>query len=92
MTEHKIYCNNEQRKVIMDKIIELELAVPVGQSAKYRTRDILALCGAPEDVPNKHLIFCGRVLRSRGWEHKKFTDGQRYLYWEFYNGKKPFWS
>lgn len=71
--------------IIIAKIKEIENNTPVNTYVEYKSRDILKLCGASEDIKQRHLILCGKIFRMRGWERRKHHLGKRLVYWIFQN-------
>lgn len=73
------------KRIITAKIKEIEDNTPKNTYVEHNSRSILKLCGAPDDVRQRYLIICGRILRLRGWERRKHHLGDRLTYWIFQN-------
>ena len=76
---------------IYGKIVELEASCPNPGQIDYRSRDIVKLCGAPDEVSQKYIIACSQILKRRKWRKYKANEGTRPIMWVFYRMKNTEW-
>lgn len=71
-----------------DKIIEMAIikkeAEYAGTPIETTSMDIMKSLGADDGMLISYVWICSRILKRRGWAHKKRSTGTRTYYYKYY--------